>query len=566
MNAPQEQGVLLDAYAARSCPRRTHNAFDASMGSLPIVGQNIAAQAQQGLTFQEHTYLAFAAALGAKCLDLTSERNAPPAQQIEKTRQALAAGVDLVLGGWLPDDPVGGRKGRPDLLIRGPDQPDGRPGYHAGDVKAHLMTKPASVKKSLRYSVASGPSPAQAFVQSGRALQKRTEDWLQVAHYHRMLQAAGFATPGPAQAALVGTDVIEGDEYPLIWVNLDEPRIDTYSRSSSTGQATRSVLEHYDHQFHFRQDIAARAIARSADPGLPPLVLPILQEECGQCPWREVCPLLLPDDDANRQLPPVTAEQQREWVLLRAAGVTTLAQLAALDLEGPEVAGVLAQVHGAGYVRKRIATMRRKADLVQRGVMVERTTTGEIELATHDVEIDFDIEWRTDQHVYLYGFLVNDGSDTPFFHHISSFDAMTEISAAALAQRAVTWLADRRDVALLAGQTFCVYHYANPEISQVRKALGASDERFEDLVAQHFCDLVDVVRKNFDGVWSLGLKQVAPVAGWQWRDEDPGGRNSMVWADEAVNGDAVSQQRVLDYNEDDVRATLAVRRWIRAQR
>ena len=62
----------------------------------------------------------------------------------------------------------------------------------------------------------------------------------------------------------------------------------------------------------------------------------------------------------------------------------------------------------------------------------------------------------------------------------------------------------------------------------------------------------------------VGLKRVASLAGFSWRDEDPGGAQSMVWYEQAVQGDGQARQRLLAYNEDDVRATLALRDWLTA--
>jgi predicted RecB family nuclease len=76
---------------------------------------------------------------------------------------------------------------------------------------------------------------------------------------------------------------------------------------------------------------------------------------------------------------------------------------------------------------------------------------------------------------------------------------------------------------------------------------------------------------------SLRLKELARAIGYSWRDPEPGGENSMAWYRAAVDGhsdrtatsmaaDAGSAhpmaRRVVRYNEDDVLATLAVRRWI----
>jgi predicted RecB family nuclease len=66
-----------------------------------------------------------------------------------------------------------------------------------------------------------------------------------------------------------------------------------------------------------------------------------------------------------------------------------------------------------------------------------------------------------------------------------------------------------------------------------------------------------------------GLKKVAPLAGFDWRDEDPGGEASMLWHQAAtgpVDSDErqTARSRLLTYNEDDVRATAAIRDWMRS--
>lgn len=55
-------------------------------------------------------------------------------------------------------------------------------------------------------------------------------------------------------------------------------------------------------------------------------------------------------------------------------------------------------------------------------------------------------------------------------------------------------------------------------------------------------------------------------AGFRWRDEEPGGLASIMWFTQAVTDEdptvrEAARVRVLQYNEDDVRATLALREW-----
>jgi predicted RecB family nuclease len=66
---------------------------------------------------------------------------------------------------------------------------------------------------------------------------------------------------------------------------------------------------------------------------------------------------------------------------------------------------------------------------------------------------------------------------------------------------------------------------------------------------------------------AMGLKTVAKLAGFEWRGEDGGGGLAIVRYAEAV-GDpdpevrAAARRWILEYNEDDVRATAALRRWL----
>ena len=63
----------------------------------------------------------------------------------------------------------------------------------------------------------------------------------------------------------------------------------------------------------------------------------------------------------------------------------------------------------------------------------------------------------------------------------------------------------------------------------------------------------------------IRLKAIAKWIGFRWRDTDPGGALSMAWWAEYIAdpvGKAALRDRVIAYNEDDVRATFADRDWL----
>ena len=264
----------------------------------------------------------------------------------------------------------------------------------------------------------------------------RWADLVQLAHYHRMLEACGHAAE-PAAGAVIGTDGLF-DEPVLVWADLDEPLLRTFSRSRPEGWRLRSALERYDFEHAFRLEIAAVARQQTGHPERDPapLVPPIVNPECGRCHWWEHClPQLHPDDVSLRI--DKGALDSREIVTLRRRGITTITDLADVDLDEllewylPEV------THRSG-AEARLRTAARRARMLLEGTWFARETTGPIEVPAADIEIDFDIESAVDGRIYLWGFLVRSGQRS--IHEFSRFDDLDDASETALAVEAFGWL------------------------------------------------------------------------------------------------------------------------------
>lgn len=95
-----------------------------------------------------------------------------------------------------------------------------------------------------------------------------------------------------------------------------------------------------------------------------------------------------------------------------------------------------------------------------------------------------------------------------------------------------------------------------PSVAEVRRFLSSPQ----------WIDVHQAVTSQFVSTSGLGLKVVAPVAGFHWRDPEAGGEASIGWYRDAQAARGVERDagrtRILAYNEDDVRATRAVREWI----
>lgn len=556
--------VLLGAYAAKQCARRIHNEWDATIeAELVPAPPELLARFEQGRAFEARIQEDLLAQLGERALLIDPDASRTTA--IEQTLQAMSQGRDLIAGGWLPDDVSGARTGRPDLLLRISD-PDDEPVYVPGDIKAHRMTK-ASKRGTVTYSTVDAPAQLQSAQGSAVRTSDRYDDYVQLAHYVRMLQACGFAHEDASTGFIIGTDVdlSAGQEF-LTWVDLTAEVFTTFSRSQGTRK--RSAFARYDHEHEFRVRVAARAQERTGTAEDPPaLVTPIVTDECDVCPWRGYCRDKLGPDAASAILEAGRLDV-REWQALAALGVLTAADLAALDLDDEAFWDTyLTEVTHQSRARVRLTTAVTRARMALAGVRLQRATTGPIDLPRADIEIDFDIEWDTDNRVFLWGALLTD-KDHPAgeYIHFSTLEPLDEESERVLGAQFLAWLRDHITKAKHAGQSVAVYHYSHPETSHLIRVFG---EDAVDDVLPVFVDLLDVMRTHHIGVAGLSIKHVAPEFGFHWRDDDPGGLQAQGWLNQARQGDSQAKEdlgkRLLEYNEDDVRATAVLRAGLRGE-
>ncbi len=549
--------MLLGAYAAKTCARATHNAWDAT---VPRPQWEPAADVQQrmddGLRFETEVVAALLAAVPG-AVDL-GHLDGDKAAHIAETSAHLAAGTPLIIGGRLPDDVAGGRTGKPDLLVRGEDRPDGRPGYHPGDVKHHRTLQAG---QGALVSGPEAPFLAAATADADRAARYREDDALQLAHYWRMLEAAGHAAAQP-WGAVIGSDAEDVSAPLLVWHDLALPVFQTFSRSA--GKARRSALERHDHEHEFRVRVAEVARRRTGADGDPePLVEPIGHDECGGCRWASVCIDALPADDLSNELRKDLTI--REYRALRAAGIRTVADLAAADPATLLTDDYRAETTHLRGLAGRLQKAHLHADLVATGELIRRRQDAPA-VPVADVEFDVDCEWSTAGSVYLWGVLRTDGDAVTYvpFLDLSVADPAAEHD---LTARFLRWLDEEVRTARDSGRSTAVYHYSAAELTQIRRVVAAAGRDLPALCAEAspdgWTDLLPYVRRSVDSRWGHGLKTVATEgAGFAWRDEDPGGLQSMLWFAQAVAGDAAAEARLLAYNEDDVRATAALRAWL----
>jgi predicted RecB family nuclease len=382
-------------------------------------------------------------------------------------------------------------------------------------------------------------------------------------------------------AGVIGRDQIDllDGEPGIAWLDLDHHFIRTFSRTSASGWRRRSVLDRYDHEQGFRVSVARHALSA---PGRP-MVEPIVVRECESCQWWQACEPLLDDADLSLRISKAPLDV-REIATLRRMGVSTIDELADADLEAL-LPDYLPQVQHRPEPERRIRRAARRARLIRDGVALERNDDEPIRLPASRLEIDLDIETSPDDRVYLWGLWVDDrdrlmatsaGRTEPYYLAFSSFEDLDDAAEAALAARAVDWL----DEAVRAEPGCLIVHYSDYELTHLRRfarPAGPTSPRTAEkirhlLAGGCFLDLFATMTAHFFGAAGLGLKAVAQAGpGFHWRDAEPGGLNSQAWWNDAVHHRdpgvrEAAAARVLAYNEDDVRATYALRKWLREGR
>src|SRR5262249_40527120 len=149
-----------------------------------------------------------------------------------------------------------------------------------------------------------------------------------------------------------------------------------------------------------------------------------------------------------------------------------------------------------------------------------------------DIEVDVDME-NAESGVYLWGALLTDRSvGTPHseYRPFATWDALTPEREAENSHRFWTWLMGHRQRAVDSGPTFRAYCYnasaENTYLKRLGLALGLLDEINAFINSDEWVDMLRVVDGQLVTGDSMGLKSVAPLTGFRWDVDDPGGQYS----------------------------------------
>jgi predicted RecB family nuclease len=182
-------------------------------------------------------------------------------------------------------------------------------------------------------------------------------------------------------------------------------------------------------------------------------------------------------------------------------------------------------------------------------------------------ELFFDVEVDPMRNVcYLHGFVERIDGDIAKEQFVSFFanDLTNEAEARAFAE---AWCF------MQASLPCAIYYYSKYERTIYRKLREKYPDVCTEVELDALFDPAKAIDLYFDVVlkateWptrDYSIKTLAKYLGFTWRDTHPSGAASIEWFDRWVQTrDPSVQQRILDYNEDDCRATRVLLDGIRA--
>jgi predicted RecB family nuclease len=534
---PDAVRVRLGPTAAGRCPRRVH--LDAAQPHTPVVsaaGARTLAELREYrtavLTLLDH----FHPPIGSDA-DWRSRRY-PVVTAPAMTTATRSGGADLLL--WSGD------------------------GYLPVIVRAHRTRDAGS---GAMVSALDRPSVIRS--DPAHRARRNRADRLALAHHYRQLVELGCAASAARGGVIGRGGPTDGAGRPDNAGDEDDGGVIVWHDLGAAG------LQDYDIRFRDRIAIAEAAVAGRV------LAQPSRIADCRRCHWWPVCsPELQAAQDISLLL---SGDDVR---IARSFGVATIPALAGLPgaelsrLPFTGASPVSAQVRARAWVLG--------VPLIRAGAGAAANAGG---LRRAAVELDVDAESYGEDGPYLWGAELS-GADVGLPRGYRSFvtwDQLPSVSQAEVFGRFFDHLRLVAAAARSRGLSFAVFCYGRAAEERWMQGLARRYEgvhgvpgarEVADFTASpQWVDLLQEIKRSFLAPGSLRLKDIAGRLGFTWRDPEPGGENSMAWYRAVVGpprpgepgadppsgtmaGAHPMAERILRYNEDDVLATLAVRRWI----
>lgn len=276
---------------------------------------------------------------------------------------------------------------------------------------------------------------------------------------------------------------------------------------------------------------------------------------CKLCHWYSACLSRLSGAN-DLTLIPELGRSKRDVMMRHVATIRDLAKSDPVDF----VEGKKTIFPGIG-----IPTLKRlhaRAKLLAAGEGAKPYLREPLALPASELELFFDIEVDPMRDIcYLHGFVERRNGDNNTERFVSFF-AEEPTQKAENEAFANAWRYIQKN------QPCVIYYYSKYERTIYRKLREKYPEVCSEDELEALFDPARAVDLYFDAVlkateWptrDFSIKTLAKYLGFRWRDTHPSGVASIEWFHRWVEtGDTEVRQRILDYNEDDCRATRILR-------
>ena len=329
--------------------------------------------------------------------------------------------------------------------------------------------------------------------------------------------------------------------YSLILEQLQGTRPSQAFVIDAKGNERSFLVDDFVEQFHLNREQIEKILEGEKPP-------PFLKSGCKRTPWYSLC---LSDTEGCQDVSLVHRLSQGDQKRLYDIGVKTVSDLADANLED-------LQAKLEDWPFDKIIRVVNQAKVLASG---ELLILKRPEFPKVKKEIYFDIESDPTHDIdYLLGVLIknNDNGHTEYKYFLAKDKSEEE----------KMWK-DFLDF-LVTLEDFVIYHFAFYE-RQVFERLALKYGAPSELISkfnEHAIDLeLQVVESIVLPIYFYTLKDVAKYFGFQWRNPNAGGAESVVWYNDWLEKkDDAILQKILNYNEDDVRATLLIKEKLEEQK
>jgi uncharacterized protein len=341
-------------------------------------------------------------------------------------------------------------------------------------------------------------------------------------------------------------DLRDEQKFPLVFYSLILERIQGVQPREAfvidpQGNERGFLVNDFVQQFHVTRQEIERILS-----GEKPA--PFLKSGCKRTPWYSLC---LEGAQGCNDVSLVYRLSQADQRRLYGLGIRTVTDLANADADT-----LRSQLEDWQY--DKITRLQNQAKVLVSG---EPMILRKPEFPTVRFEVFFDIESDPTRDVdYLLGMLVRDTQTQKVTYH--------HLLAEKPEQEKVSWGKFLDELAQW--EDFAIYHYAFYE-KMVFDRLALRHGVPSHLQQKFHEHAIDLHQKVTDSavlpLYFYTLKDVAKYLGYAWADPDAGGAESVAWYDQWLRtGDRSLLERVIRYNEDDVRATMLLRDWLAEQK